>query len=110
MRAVNDTVPIALEIFGTGHHIRGNIVGLDADDPEDDPTGVCGQGIKVSGSANLILDNTIARSHTSLQGSQGGPLNGAILFSDNSLTPGGIAVRRNRVIDGPGNIYVFGPE
>ena len=110
MRAENDTAPMALEIFGRDHTIQDNIIGIDTDDPTDSYTGVCGQGIKVSGQGSNILDNTIARSRTGFESNQGNLLDGAILYSDNRFSPGGITVRGNLVVQGPGDIYVFGPE
>ncbi len=110
LRAPNDTAPMALEIFGRDHTIQNNIIGIDSDDPVDDYTGVCGQGIKVSGQGTDILDNTIARSRTGFESSSGDLLDGAILYSDSSFNPGGITVRGNLVYQGPGDIYVFGPE
>lgn len=110
MRAENDTAPMALEIFGRDHTIQNNIIGIDSDDPTDSYTGVCGQGIKVSGQGTNILDNVIARSRTGFESTSGDLLNGAILYSDNRFSPGGITVRRNLVYQGPGDIYVLGPE
>ncbi len=110
LRAANDTAPMALEIFGSGHTIRNNIIGMDADDPANDYTGVCGQGIKVSGSNTRILDNIIARSRPGFESNQGDLLNGAILYSDNRFSPGGITLSGNLVLQGPGNIYAFGPD
>ncbi|MFZ1755937.1 MAG: hypothetical protein WBO46_21165 [Caldilineaceae bacterium] len=107
MRAANDTAPMALEIFGRDHIIQGNIIGIGTDNTR---SGVCGQGIKVSGQGTNILDNLIARSRTGFESNQGDMLDGAILYSDNRFSPGGITVRSNLVFEGPGNIYVFGPE
>ncbi|MBX3050785.1 MAG: hypothetical protein KF753_04885 [Caldilineaceae bacterium] len=107
MRAENDTAPMALEIFGRDHTIQGNIIGIGTDNTR---SGVCGQGIKVSGQGTNILDNLIARSRTGFESNQGDMLDGAILYSDNRFSPGGITVRSNLVFEGPGNIYVFGPE
>lgn len=107
MRAENDTAPMALEIFGRDHTIQGNIIGIGTDNKR---TGVCGQGIKVSGQGTNILDNVIARSRTGFESTGGDLLDGAILYSDNRFSPGGITVRGNVVYEGPGNIYVLGPE
>ena len=110
LRAANDTAPMALEIFGSGHTIQNNIIGIDADDPANDYTGVCGQGIKVSGSNTRIIDNIIARSRPGFESNQGDLLKGAILYSDNRFSPGGITLSGNRVFQGPGDIYAFGPD
>jgi hypothetical protein len=110
MRATNDTAPMALEIFGRDHTIQNNIIGIDTDDPTNSYTGVCGQGIKVSGQGSNILENVIARSRTGFESNQGDLLDGAILYSDNRFSPGGVTVRGNLVFQGPGDIYVFGPE
>ncbi len=110
LRATNDTAPMALEIFGSGHRIQGNGIGIAANDTGNDYTGVCGQGIKVSGSNILIDNNAIARSRPGFESTQGDLLDGAILYSDNRFSPGGITLRRNLVLQGPGKIYVFGPD
>lgn len=110
LRAENDTAPMALEIFGSDHVVEKNQIGIDADDDEGSPTGVCGQGVKVSGSGTNILDNVVTASRAGFESNQGGTLDAAILYSDNRFSPGGITVRRNIVREGPGNIYLFGPE
>ena len=53
--------PRALEVFGTGHRIEQNVIGVDEIDNE---VGVCGQGTKVAGSNIQVLDNTIVGSQT----------------------------------------------
>ncbi len=102
LQTANSTPPIALEIFGSGHEVRGNVIGVDT---ADFRAGVCGQGIKVSGSNTEIVDNVIVRSR---QGFEDDPMT-AILASDSSPTFGQITVRGNLVADGPGKIYAFGP-
>lgn len=97
----NSTPPIAIEIFGSNHEIRENIIGVDSDGSQ---VGVCGQGIKVSGSGTQIMDNLIVRSRTGFE--EGEPT--AILASDSSPQFGQITVRGNLVEAGPGKIYQFG--
>jgi hypothetical protein len=102
LQTANSTPPMAIEIFGTGHLVKDNIIGVDAAGYR---AGVCGQGIKVSGSNTQILNNAIARSR---QGFEDDPMT-AILASDSSPTFGQITVRGNLVAEGPGKIYAFGP-
>jgi hypothetical protein len=96
----NETPPIAIEIFGSDHEIRDNIIGLDS---ADSKVGVCGQGIKVSGSGTQIVDNRIVGSRPGFEDAE----ETAILASDTSPTFGQISVRGNLVEDGPGEIYAF---
>lgn len=100
--STNDTPPIAIEIFGTGHEVSGNIIGVDSAGKE---VGVCGQGIKVAGNGTQIVDNDIVRSRQGFEDDG----EAAILSSDSSPTFGSITVQGNIVKDGPGNVYVFGP-
>lgn len=102
VQTANSTPPMALEIFGSNHEIRDNIIGVDS---AGTTVGVCGQGIKVSGSGTQILDNTIVGSRTGFE--EGEPA--AIVASDTSPLFGQITVRGNLVEDGPGRIYEFGP-
>jgi hypothetical protein len=101
LQTANATPPLAIEIFGTGHTISDNIIGVDSAGTK---VGVCGQGIKVSGSNTQIVDNTITRSRTGFEDAE----ETAILASDTSPTFGQITVRRNLVEAGPGEIYAFG--
>ncbi|MCE7986126.1 MAG: hypothetical protein DYG89_33530 [Caldilinea sp. CFX5] len=102
IQSQNDTPPMAIESFGANHEIRGNIIGVDSANKR---VGVCGQGIKVSGSGTQILNNVIVRSRTGFE--DGEPT--AILASDTSPLFGQITVRGNLVESGPGKIYEFGP-
>ncbi|MEZ4555756.1 MAG: right-handed parallel beta-helix repeat-containing protein [Caldilineaceae bacterium] len=102
LQAANDTPPRAIEIFGSNHRITENIIGGDFD---DNPAGVCGQGIKVSGSDTLIADNMITGSRLDSEDAEPA----AILASDTSPLFGQITVRGNLVDDGPGKVYGFGP-
>ncbi len=102
LQTANSTPPMAIEIFGSGHEVRGNIIGVDG---AGFRAGVCGQGIKVSGSDTEIVENVIVGSR---QGFEDDPMT-AILASDSSPTFGQITVRGNLVADGPGKIYAFGP-
>lgn len=106
LQSENETPPMAIEIFGSGHRIAENIIGVDS---AGEKRGVCGQGIKVSGSNTEIVDNTIVRSRTGFESSNGQALDTAILASDTSPLFGQITVRGNLVEDGPGLIYQFGP-
>ncbi len=102
MQSANDTPPRAIEIFGADHIITGNAIGLDS---AMNKIGVCGQGIKVSGSGTQIIANTIVRSRADSEDAE----ETAIMASDTSPLFGQIAVQRNIVEDGPGKIYEFGP-
>ena len=102
VQSQNDTPPMAIEIFGADHEVRGNVIGVDS---AGNRVGVCGQGIKVSGSGTEILNNVIVGSRTGFD--EGEPT--AILASDTSPLFGQITVRGNLVESGPGKIYEFGP-
>lgn len=106
MQSENDTPPMAIEIFGADHTVTQNIIGLAKG---GDKVGVCGQGIKVSGSGTQIMENMIVRSRTGFEDTSGKKLDMAILASDTSPTFGQITVRGNLVDEGPGRIYDFGP-
>jgi hypothetical protein len=100
MQSANDTPPIAIDLFGTGHTVTGNIIGVDLADAK---AGVCGQGIKITSSLTQVLDNTIVRSRAGFEDDETSALFG---------TGAGInrvTVRGNIVIEGPGNVYEFGP-
>lgn len=102
LQSTNDTPPLAIEIFGANHRIEKNVIGIDG---AGNKVGVCGQGIKVSGSGTQILDNTIDGSRAGFEDDA----QTAIMASDTSPLFGQITVRRNLVENGPGNIYAFGP-
>ena len=102
IQSQNDTPPMAIEIFGADHEVRGNVIGVDSANRR---VGVCGQGIKVSGSGTRILNNIIVGSRTGFE--DGEPT--AILASDTSPLFGQITVRGNLIESGPGKIYEFGP-
>lgn len=102
LQSANETPPIAIEIFGTGHEVRNNVIGVDS---ADKLAGVCGQGIKVAGSDTQILDNEIRGSRAGFEDDA----ETAIMANDSSPTFGQITVRGNLVEDGPGNVYAFGP-
>lgn len=102
VQSQNDTPPMAIEIFGANHEVRGNVIGIDSAAKR---VGVCGQGIKVSGSGTKLLNNVIVGSRTGFD--EGEPT--AILASDTSPLFGQITVRGNLVENGPGKIYEFGP-
>jgi hypothetical protein len=102
LQSANDTPPIAIEIFGSGHEIRDNVIGIDS---AGNKVGVCGQGIKVSGSNTQIIDNQITGSRAGFEDDE----STAILASDSSPTFGQITVRRNLIERGPGRVYAFGP-
>lgn len=106
LQSQNDSPPTAIEIFGADHTVTQNIIGMAKG---GDKAGVCGQGIKVSGSGTQIMDNTIVRSRTGFEGNDGKALDMAILASDTSPLFGQITVRGNVVVDGPGRVYGFGP-
>jgi hypothetical protein len=106
MQAQNDSPPTAIEIFGADHTVTQNIIGVAKG---GDLVGVCGQGIKVSGSGTQIVDNAVVRSRTGFEGNDGKALDMAILASDTSPLFGQITVRGNVVVDGPGRVYGFGP-
>ncbi len=102
LQTANSTPPMAIEVFGTGHEIRENIIGIDGD---GNKVGVCGQGIKVAGSNTQVLDNEIVRSRAGFEDDT----ETAMMANDSSPTFGQITVRGNLVEDGPGNVYEFGP-
>lgn len=102
LQSANDTPPMAIEIFGANHTVEGNIIGVDSAGKK---VGVCGQGIKVSGSGTQILDNVITGSRIGFEDI----IPTAILASDTSPLFGQITVRGNYVEDGPGGIYEMGP-
>ncbi len=102
LQSANDTPPLAIEIFGANHTVQDNVIGVDS---AGSAVGVCGQGIKVSGSGTQILDNTIVRSRIGFEDI----VPTAILASDTSPSFGQITVRRNIVESGPGRVYAFGP-
>lgn len=101
LQTANSTPPLAIEIFGANHTVSDNIIGVDS---AGSKVGVCGQGMKVSGSGTQITDNTITGSRIGFEDSP--PT--AILASDSSPTFGQITVRGNLVENGPGEIYTFG--
>ncbi len=102
MQSENDTPPIAIDIFGTGHTVTGNIIGIDA---AGSKVGVCGQGIKISSGLTQVLDNTIVRSRAGFEDDA----TSAILGTGGLPSFNRNTVRRNIVEDGPGNVYEFGP-
>ncbi|MDA0245212.1 MAG: hypothetical protein OT477_17490 [Chloroflexi bacterium] len=100
LQTANETAPMALDISGQNHLIEENIIGVDSAGAK---VGVCGQGIKFSGSGTDILNNTIVGSRASFPDSDG-----AILALDSSPTFGQVTIQGNIVEDGPGEIYIFG--
>ena len=100
LKSANDTAPPAIEIFGANHQIIQNVIGVDS---KDEFVGVCGHGIKFSGSGHEISQNAIVRSRTSFEDSD----ETAILASDTSPLFGQVTVLENVVIDGPGDILEF---
>lgn len=101
VQSVNDTSPIAIEIFGNTHTVSDNVIGRDSTNKQ---VGVCGQGIKVAGNGSQIIDNLIAGSRVGFEDA----VPTAIFSSDSSPTFNGVTVRGNLVINGPGAIYAFG--
>ena len=100
MRGANDTSPVAIEVFGADHLIVNNKIGEDINGLD---VGVCGHGIKFSGSGHEIAQNVIAQSRVSFEDSD----ESAILASDTSPLFGQNLVYRNIVRDGPGDILTF---
>jgi hypothetical protein len=98
VRSTNDTPPRAIEIFGSSHEIRDNVIGVDS---AGNKVGVCGQGIKVSDTGTNVIDNRIVGSKQDSEDAEAA----AILTTGAST---GITVRGNIVEDGPGEIYNFG--
>jgi len=101
-QSTNDTPPRALEIFGSNHDIRDNVIGRDS---AGNAVGVCGQGIKVAGFGTEIIDNFVVRSRVDSEDA----VETAIMANDSSPTFGEITVQGNVVIDGPGRIFEYGP-
>ncbi|MEM7033620.1 MAG: hypothetical protein AAF629_28995 [Chloroflexota bacterium] len=100
IKSPTETAPMAIEIFGADHDISENIIGVDSD---DEHIGVCGYGIKFSGSGHQINDNMISHSRVSFEESD----EAGILASDTSPLFGQNTVRRNTVFRGPGDILAF---
>ena len=100
-QTASSTPLLAIEICGAGHTISGNRIGIHS---AGTTVGVCGQGIKGSGSHTQIVDNTITRSRTRFEDARAA----AMLASDISSTFGQITVRCNLVEARPGAIYTFG--
>jgi hypothetical protein len=88
-QTANETPPMALEVFGTGHLIQNNVIGVDSDDNE---VGVCGIGIFASDGEADILDNVIVNSR---QGFEEDESNAAVYLAEDTFDPGGITVRGN---------------
>lgn len=88
-QTANETPPMALEMFGTGHLVQNNVIGIDSDDNE---VGVCGIGVFASDGEADILDNVIVNSR---QGFEEDESNTAIYLAEDTFDPGGITVRGN---------------
>lgn len=106
LQTQTETPPLAIDIYGAGHTIRDNIIGIDS---SGRAVGVCGQGIKVSGHDTRIEGNRIVRSRTGFVSANDEALNTAILTDDSSPLFGQITVRGNLIEDGPGRVHLFGP-
>lgn len=106
LQTATETPPLALDIYGAGHTIRDNIIGVDS---SGRAVGVCGQGIKLSGHDILIENNRIVRSRTGFVASDDEALDAAILSNDSSPLFGQNTVRGNLIEDGPGKVHLFGP-
>jgi hypothetical protein len=106
LQTATETPPLALDIYGAGHTIRDNIIGVDS---SGRAVGVCGQGIKISGHDTLIENNRIVRSRPGFVTANDEALDAAILSNDSSPLFGQITVRGNLVEDGPGKVHLFGP-
>ncbi len=96
-QSTNDTPPIAMEISGEGHTVTGNIIGRDVAGKD---VGVCGQGILLQGTENLVELNTIVHSRNGFDpGDDGTDFDAAILTQ--SFAQGGnqwLTVRKNVVL------------
>ncbi len=103
LQSANETPPRAIEVFGSGHLIKDNVIGVDKAGKN---VGVCGQGIKVSGSNTDVLNNLVVRSRADSEDAE----EAAILGTGSRFTFGQISVRRNVVKEGPGEVYAFGAE
>ncbi len=102
LRSTFDTPPMAIEVFGADHQILDNLIGVG--DPGAAP-GVCGQGIKFSGTNHEITTNIMRRVRKGFDNTDG-----ALLWSDDTFTDdGGNTVRGNLSIDGPEKLYEMGP-
>lgn len=98
VRSTNDTVPLAIAIFGNNHEVRDNIIGVDS---AGNKVGTCGLGIQATGTGSDILDNTIVNSRVSFEDDVE-----TAIFASGAIS--GITVRGNLVENGPGEIYDFG--
>ena len=94
--------PAPSKFLDPDHLIADNVIGVGSD---EEIVGVCGQGIKVSGSDTQIVDNLIVASRSDSEDAEPA----AILASDTSPLFDRITVQGNRVILGPGKVYGFGP-
>ena len=107
IRSANDTPPMALEAFGSGHQLINNIIGVDVDGYD---LGVCGQALKVSGPNMDVLDNVIVGASPF---NPDDPNKTAIFTNDGSPLFDRVTVRRNIVRDGiigsTDDLYEFGP-
>ena len=88
-QTANETPPMALEVFGTGHLVQNNVIGVDSADNE---VGVCGIGIFASDGEADILDNVIVNSR---QGFEEDESDAAVYLAEDTSDPGGITVRGN---------------
>ena len=110
-QSTNDTPPIAMEISGEGHTVTGNIIGRDV---AGNDVGVCGQGILLQGTENLVELNTIVHSRNGFDPGDDGTDFDAAILTQSFATGGGhwLTVRKNVVIDAdktthPDHVYRF---
>ncbi len=103
----NDTPAMAIEVFGAGHQIISNTIGMDVNGYE---LGVCGQALKLSGSEMDALDNVIVGAS---RFNPDDPNKTAIFTNDGSPLFDRVTVLRNIVRDGilpsTEDMYEFGP-
>ena len=100
-----------MEISGEGHTVTGNIIGRDVAGKD---VGVCGQGILLQGTENLVELNTIVHSRNGFEPTDDGTDFDAAILTQSFATGSNrwLTVRNNVVIDAdkathPDHVYRF---
>ena len=110
-QSTNDTPPIAMEISGDGHTVKNNIIGRDV---ANNDIGVCGQGMLLQGTEQLVELNTIVHSRNGFEPTDDGTDFDSAILTQSFATGSNrwITVRNNVVIDAdeathPDHVYRF---
>ena len=90
-QTANETPPMALEVFGTGHLIQDNIIGVDSAASE---VGVCGVGLLISEGTAEVLDNLFVNTRKGFEEPES---NTAIYAAVDQFDPGGLTFQGNIV-------------